>query len=291
MSENSGNSKETRPVKITADSTVDLSGKLLGRFNISIIPLTIVLGEEVFPDGESFTPEHMYERYHADGLLPKTAAPGTEAFEDFFRSFTDAGYDVVHLDISSELSSTCSTAAAVARECEGVYVIDTRQLSTGIGLLAIEAAECAQRGMSAGAIAAHIEEIKEKVSTSFVLDTLEFMWKGGRCSAVTAFGANLLRIKLGIEMRGGRLEIFKKYRGSSERVWRKYIEERLGGKAIRPGHIFFTESGEIEPAVIEDMIALVRELSGCREVHHTRAGCTISSHCGPRCMGVLFIEE
>ncbi len=280
-----------RPVMITADSTVDLSEDLLKRFNIRTIPLTIILGEETFPDSGAYTPEIMYERYHRDGLLPKTAAPNVDAFKAFFKEFTEAGMDVVHLDISSELSGTYNAACLAAKETGYVHVIDTRMLSTGIGLLAIEAAECRDRGMGAEEITSHIEELKAKVSTSFVLDTLEFMWKGGRCSAVTAFGANLLKIKPGIEMREGRLDIFKKYRGSMERVYKKYITERLEGKKIRPGHIFFTESGEIDEATVSELIALVKELSGCREVHHTRAGCTISSHCGPRCMGVLFIEE
>ena len=280
-----------RPVMITADSTVDLSEDLLKRFNIRTIPLTIILGEETFPDSGAYTPEIMYERYHRDGLLPKTAAPNVDAFKAFFKEFTEAGMDVVHLDISSELSGTYNAACLAAKETGHVHVIDTRMLSTGIGLLAIEAAECRDKGMGAEKIASRIEELKGKVSTSFVLDTLEFMWKGGRCSAVTAFGANLLKIKPGIEMREGRLDIFKKYRGSMERVYKKYITERLEGKKIRPGHIFFTESGEIDEATVSELIALVKELSGCREVHHTRAGCTISSHCGPRCMGVLFIEE
>ena len=280
-----------RPVMITADSTVDLSEDLLTRFDIRTIPLMIILGEETFPDSGAYTPEIMYERYHKDGMLPKTAAPGVEAFTEFFKGFAEAGMDVVHFDISSNLSGTYNAACVAAEEVGHVWVIDSRMLSTGIGLLAIEAAECRDRGMGAEEIASHIESIKDKVSTSFVLDTLEFMWKGGRCSAVAAFGANLLQIKPGLEMREGHLEIFKKYRGSMERVYRKYIKERLEGKKVRPGHIFLTESGEIDEAVVDELTALTKELSGCREVHHTRAGCTISSHCGPRCLGVLFIEE
>ncbi|MBR0153399.1 MAG: DegV family protein, partial [Lachnospiraceae bacterium] len=147
------------------------------------------------------------------------------------------------------------------------------------------------RGMSAADIAAHLTSLTGKVSTSFVLDTLEFMWKGGRCTGVAALGANLLKIKPALEMHDGRLMIYKKYRGRTEKVYRQYIAERLAGKSIRPGHIFLTESGEIDPAVVEELTAYVKELSGAKEVHHTIAGCTISSHCGPRCLGVLFIEE
>ena len=145
--------------------------------------------------------------------------------------------------------------------------------------------------MSAAEIAAHLQSLTDKVSTSFVLDTLTFMWKGGRCSGITALGANLLKLKPALRMNEGKLEVFKKYRGSIEHVYRQYITEMLSGRKIRPGHIFITESGEVEPETIAELTALVRELSGCREVHHTLAGCTVSSHCGPKTLGVLFIEE
>lgn len=280
----------SKPVVITADSTVDLSPELLARYDVKIIPLTVILGDSSFLDGHDFTPYDMYQRYHADGTLPKTAAPSIQDFYDFFRQYTEAGFEVVHLDISSELSNAYNAARLAAGELEGVYVIDSRMLSTGVGLLAIEAAECREKGMSAAEIAGHLEELKHKVSTSFVLDTLEFMWKGGRCTGVTAFGANLLKIKPALEMRDGKLEIYKKYRGNINNVYRQYISEKLEGKQIRPGHIFLTESGEIDPAVIAGLEKLVKSLSGCREVHHTVAGSTISSHCGPKCLGVLFLE-
>ena len=280
-----------KPVVITADSTVDLSPELLERYQIRTLPLTIILGEEEYQDGVNFSPADMYARYHKDGLLPKTAAPSVQDFDNFFRPLVEAGYEVLHLDISSDLSNTYNAARLAAQELEGVYTVDSRMLSTGIGLLAIESAECAARGMSAREIAAHLYELREKVSTSFVLDTLEFMWKGGRCTGVEALGANLLKLKPALEMKDGKLGVYKKYRGNMAQVYRKYITERLSGKRIRPGHILLTESGEIEPEVVEELTALVKELSGCREVHHTVAGCTVSSHCGPRTLGVLFIEE
>ena len=280
-----------KPVVITADSTVDLSPELIERYHIHIIPLTINLGDDVFQDGHGFTPLDMYERYRKDGTLPKTSAPGVQELLDFFTPFTEAGYDVVHLDISAELSNTFNAARLAAAELEGVYPVDSRMLSTGVGLLAIEGAECRDRGMSAQEIAAHLESLTGKVNTSFVLDTLEFMWKGGRCTGVTALGANLLRLKPGLEMKDGKLGVYKKYRGHIEHVYRQYITERVQGKAIRPGHVFLTESGEIDPAVVADLEKLVHELTGCREVHHTMAGCTVSTHCGPKTLGVLFIEE
>lgn len=281
----------SKPVMVTGDSTLDLSPELYERFHIKTVPLTIGLGGESYQDGVNFSTPQMFERYHKDGTLPETAAPSLQSFLDFFKSFVDEGYEVVHVDISSDLSSTYNTARLAAEEIGGVYVVDSRMLSTGVGLLAIEGVECAERGMSAADIAAHLESLTGKVSTSFVLDTLEFMWKGGRCSGIAAFGANLLKLKPGLEMKDGKLDVYKKYRGNMNNVYRQYITERLEGKKIRPGHIFITESGEIDDEVIEELMQLVKEKSGCREVHHTVAGATIASHCGPRCLGVLFIEE
>ena len=281
----------SKPVMITADSTCDLSEELLSRYKVKILPLTILLGEESFLDGAHYTPADMYRRYRADGTLPKTAAPSLQQITDFFTPFLNEGYEIVHLDISSDLSSTCSNARIVASELEGVYVVDSRMLSTGVGLLVIEGAECRDKGMSAAEIAEHLTELTDKVDTSFVLDTLEFMWKGGRCSGVAALGANLLKLKPALEMKDGKLGVYKKYRGNINSVYRQYITERLSGKKVRPGHVFITESGEIEQSVIDELEALVRELIPVQEIHHTIAGCTVSSHCGPKTLGVLFINE
>ena len=280
-----------KPVVITSDSTCDLSPELLERFHIKIAPLTITLGEDTFLDGQGFTPADMYARYRADGTLPMTSAVGYQEFVEFFTQFTNAGYEVVHMDISSELSATYSNARLAAQELEGVYPIDTRALSGSVALMAIEGAECRDKGMSAADIAAHLEEVKEKLNTSFVLDTLEFMWKGGRCTGFTAMGANVLKLKPALEMKDGKLVVYKKYRGNINNVYKQYLKERLTGKKVRPEHVFVIESGEIEPEVAEEIVALVQELTGAKEVHHGLAGCTITTHCGPKTMGVLFIEE
>ena len=281
----------SKPVIITADSTVDLSQELISRYGIHILPLTITLGENTFKDGFGFTALDRYRRYRQDGTLPQTSAPGVQEILDFFTPLVEQGYEIVHLDISSELSNTFNAARLAAQELEGVYPVDSRMLSTGVGLLAIEGAECRDRGMSAREIAEHLEGLTGKVSTSFVLDTLEFMRKGGRCSGVAAMAANLLQLKPGLEMKDGKLGVYKKYRGSIEHVYKQYITDRLKDRKVRPGHVFITESGEIDPAVVQEMIDLTYSLSGCSEVHHTLAGCTVSTHCGPKTLGVLFIEE
>ena len=281
----------SRPVVITADSTCDLSPELKERYHIHILPLSVSLGNENYRDGIDFSPDDLYRRFRADGTLPKTAAPSVQEFLDFFTPLTEQGYDVVHLDISGELSGTFRAASLAAGELHGVYTVDSRMLSTGVGLLCIEAAECAERGMCAYEIADHLNTLRDKVDTSFVLDTLEFMWKGGRCTGVAALGANLLQLKPALEMKDGRLVVYKKYRGNIQSVYKKYLAERLSGKTIRPGHVFITESGDVDPAVVAELEALLRETIPVKEIHHTRAGCTVSSHCGPKTLGVLFINE
>ena len=281
----------TQSVVITSDSTCDLSQELLDRYDIPVIPLTITLGEDTFLDGSNFTPLDMYARYKQDGTLPKTSAPSVQEFLDFFSQFTEKGCEVVHLDISSELSNTYNAACMAAEELGHVHVVDSRMLSTGVGLLAIEGAECRDRGMGAQEIAEHLRGLTVKVQTSFVLDTLQFMWKGGRCSAVSALGANLLSLKPGLEMKDGKLGVYKKYRGNIKNVYKQYVKERLQGRRVRPGHVFITESGEVDDAVLEEIFALVRETIPVQEIHHTMAGCTVSTHCGPKTLGILFIEE
>ncbi len=281
----------TQSVVITSDSTCDLSQELLDRYDIPVIPLTITLGEDTFLDGSNFTPLDMYARYKQDGTLPKTSAPSVQEFLDFFSQFTEKGCEVVHLDISSELSNTYNAACMAAEELGHVHVVDSRMLSTGVGLLAIEGAECRDRGMGAQEIAEHLRGLTGKVQTSFVLDTLQFMWKGGRCSAVSALGANLLSLKPGLEMKDGKLGVYKKYRGNIKNVYKQYVKERLQGRRVRPGHVFITESGEVDDAVLEEIFALVRETIPVQEIHHTLAGCTVSTHCGPKTLGILFIEE
>ena len=280
-----------KKVVISSDSTLDLTRELLEKYDIKTIPLTILLGDQSFPDSPEFDNKALYARYREDGTLPKTSAPSLQQFTDFFRQFTDEGYEVVHLDISSDLSSTCNNARIAASELEGVYVVDSRMLSNGVGLLAIEGAECRDRGMSAGEIAAHLESLTGKVETSFVLDTLEYTWKGGRCSGLAAFGANLLGIKPALEMRSGKLEVYKKYRGPINKVYKTYITDRLSGKLVRPGHVFLCNSGEIPQDVIDSLAEHIRSLIEVKELHLTMSGCTISSHCGPKCLGVLFVDE
>ena len=282
----------TNKILITADSTCDVPADLKERYNFKIIPLTITLKEENYLDGVNFSVEDMYKAFYEDGSLPATAAPNIAQFLDFFKPFINEGYEIIHFDISSALSGTYSAACLAAEALKGVHVIDSEMLSSGVLLEMIEAAEAAGRGMSPTEIVRYIEdEIRPKTDTSFVLDTLKFMAKGGRCSGVAAMAANILGLKPGLEMKNKELGVYKKYRGNSKAFYMQYVKDRIAGKKIRPGHVFITESGGIDQDIISELIEYVQQEVDPREIHHTYAGCTVASHCGPGCLGVLFINE
>lgn len=280
----------SKPVFITADSTCDLTPELLEHFHIKTVPLHIMLGEENYLDGVDFTQEMIFERYEKDKVLPRTAAVSPQEFTAFFTPLVEAGYEVVHLDISSDLSGTYQNAAIAAADLPGVYPIDTRQLTTGMSELLLAACRMRDEGNDAASIVQAVKDLIPKVNTSFVIDTLEYMWKGGRCTGVTAFGANLLHLKPCIEMREGKLEVCKKYRGSITKVYEKYITERLTGKQVDPNYIFITTANKQTPEMKEKLESLVRSLTPVKEVFFTRTGCTVTSHCGPGTLGVLFLE-
>lgn len=282
-----------RPVCITYDSTCDLTPALLERFQIRVIPLTIIEGEQTFLDDGSYTSEHLYETFRRSGTLPKTAAVSPQEFLDFFLPILAEGMDIVHIDISSDLSSTYQNACLAASELEEgrIHVVDSRHLSTGGGLLALQGAKLRDAGEDAATIAAALREMAECVDTSFVLDTLQYMWKGGRCSGVTALGANLLKLKPCLQMQEGKLVVGKKYRGPIDKVYRQYVAERFEGKDVLPEHVFITHSGGVAQETLDALVQQVQQaVPGC-EVFITQAGCTVSSHCGPGTLGVLFLHR
>ena len=282
-----------RPVCIAYDSTCDLTPALLERFQIRTVPLTIQTGERIFPDDGHYTSEDLYADFHRDGTLPKTAAVSPEQFKEFFGAILAEGFDIVHIDISADLSGTCQNALIAAAELEAgrIHVVDSRQLSTGGGLLALQGAKLRDEGMAAGDIADELRRLAPHSDTSFVLDTLEYMWKGGRCSGVAALGANVLKLKPCLEMREGKLVVCKKYRGTMERVYRQYITERLAGKTVVEDWAFITHSGGVAEDTLAQLTELVKSLAPFREVFLTQAGCTVSSHCGPGTLGVLFLRR
>ena len=278
-------------IQITCDSTCDLSPELYARYRIVPIPMGVALGDRLCRDGEDVTPAEIFGYVEQSGKLPTTSAISVGEYTDFFRPFTEQGLTVVHISLSSALSSSHQNARLAAEELGDVYVVDSRSLSTGSGHLALLGAELAAAGYDGPYIAAALEDMRERLDVSFVLQTLEFLHKGGRCSGVAAFGANLMKLRPEIEVVDGKMQVGRKYRGTMEKTVLSYIRGRLEGRDdICTDRIFITHSGV--PQDIEDKaVALVKELHPFKEVIVTKAGCTISSHCGPNCLGVLFLKK
>ncbi len=278
-------------ILIASDSTTDLSDELKSKYGIITMPLSVTLGEKNYLDGVDIDPDSIYAHYEKTGQLPKTNAINIADFEDFFTEHTADGSKMVFFTISSEMSSTYANAKIASEKFENVYVVDTKNLSTGGGLLLIYAAELASLGRTAAEIAKECEETAKRVDASFIVDDLEFLHKGGRCSALAAFGANLLQLKPCIVVEGGKMGVGKKYRGKFSAVLEKYIKERVGdGSNVHPDHIFITHAG-CDEKIYNDCVSTVKELIPNGSVHITRAGCTISSHCCRNTLGVLFIRK
>lgn len=281
----------SQKIVIASDSTTDLGPELIERCQVKILPLGVNLGDKLYTDGVDIDPEFIYAHYEKAGQLPKTSAANISQFDEFFKKHTADGSAVIFFTISSDMSSTCSNALIAAEDYEDVYVVDTRNLSTGGGLLVVHAAEMAAAGRSAQEIAAECQAMASRVDASFVVDNLEFLHKGGRCTAVEAFGANLLQLKPCIVVKDGKMGVAKKYRGKFASVLEKYIADRLSDpEKVEPGHIFVTHAG-CDQAIIDQCVAQVKALVPLLEVHVTRAGCTISSHCGRNTLGVLFLRR
>ena len=280
-------------VKICADSTCDLSPELVERYHISITPLYIVKDGVSYADGIDIRPQDIYDHVAAGGDICSTSAVSVSDYEAFFRRQLEDCDELVHFHISSEMSACWQNACIAAAEVGNVYPVDSRNLSTGIGQLVIEAALMAETGNYTGAeIRAAMNEKREKLDVSFVLETLAYLRKGGRCSAVAALGANLLGLKPCIEVKNGKMGVGKKYRGKMDRCLAQYVRDRLAGRDdIALDRIFITDSGNFTDEERMAVEAVVRECQPFREVLHTQAGCTISNHCGPGTLGILYFHK
>lgn len=276
---------------ISSDSTCDLSAELKERYGVKILPLGVTLGTNVYRDGFDITPDDIYAHYDKTGELPKTTAANVGECVDHFAELTKNGDAVIHFTISSKMSSTYNNACIAASEFENVYVVDTLNLSTGGGLLVVAAAEMAKDGMEPAAIVEQLEKLKPCVDVSFVIDNLEYLYKGGRCSALAMMGANLLKLKPCIEVKNGVMGVGKKYRGTFSKVVEEYVDERLQNvDDIDSSRVFVTHAG-CDPELMEAVVNKVKDKGIFKEVFFTRAGCTVSSHCGANTMGVLFIRK
>ncbi len=277
-------------VKLIADSTCDLSKELIEKYDISIMPLHIHLGDEEYEDGVNITPDEIYKWSDANNTTPKTSAASLVGTMELFKEYADR--EIVCFSISDEMSTTGNVMRMAVEELgleDKVYIVNSANLSTGIGLMVIEAAIMAQEGKSASEIAEQVESLKQKVRASFVVDTLTYLHRGGRCSSVAALAGGVLQLHPRIVVENGRMSAGKKYRGKMQSVIMSYVKDMEDDlKQAKPDRVFITHSG-CDAELIDKVRTYLEELGIFKEIFVTRAGGVISSHCGPGTLGVLFI--
>ena len=279
-------------IKIGADSTCDLSKELIEQNNISIMPLCVSLGEKNCLDGVDIAPQDIYDYYATTKKLPKSGARSVEEYLDFFKGILAEGYDaVVHFTISANMSASYNNAELAAKELHNVFVVDSRQLSTGIGLLVLDACDKVAEGMSAKDIAERANSRTDATRSSFIVDTLEFLYKGGRCSALALLGANLLQIKPCLEVKDGLIGVASKPVGRYRRCVAKYCDNIKNNMTNPDRKRCFVTHTKMDEGIAEEVVATVKSWGIFDEVLETTAGCTVTTHCGANTIGILYIND
>lgn len=280
-------------IKITVDSTADFSKELLEKFDIGVIPLIVNLGEEAYLDGETITPNMIYDYVKQTKKLPKTSAVNSEQYREQFENFFAEGNDaIIHFSLSSEISSTHMNAKMLEEQIPNLFVIDSQTLSTGTALQAIYASELAKTGeYSPNQIVEMAQKRVPHTQASFILDKLEYLYRGGRCSAVALLGANLLKIKPAIEVHDGKMGMARKYMGNFQKCVIKYVRDTLE-KYNTPDikRVFITHT-EIDPTIVDEVKKYLKENTAFEEIYETTAGATITSHCGSHTIGILYLND
>lgn len=280
-------------ILITADSTCDLPQELVEKYEIKIIPLSILLGDNEYLDGVDVKPADIYKYVAENGDLPKTAAVPPSRYMSIFEDAVKCGKDVIHIGLSSAISSSFANSQIASEDFDNVFCIDSKSLCTAMGLLVLKACDYRESGFSAEEIYNKVNALVPKVSTTFILNSLEYLHKGGRCSGVAKFGANVLGIKPSIAMDSdGKLDVAKKYRGKLEIAYTQYVCDRLvSASDADTSRIVIANSGEVDNNTIESIKQLVLRDSQFKEIILADAGCTISSHCGPKTLAIFYINN
>ena len=278
-------------IKIISDSTCDLSAQLIAENDITLTPLTVVKNDEQFKDGVTITPADIFAHVASGGALCSTAANSIGEYADVFEKYCPEYDGVIVITIGSGFSACYQNACLAAEDFENVRVIDSQNLTTGQGLIVLKACELAKTATDLDALADELRAYAEKVEASFVVDKLDYLVKGGRCSSAAALGANLLNLKPCIEVKGGKMTVGKKYRGNYTKCLSNYVKERLEGREdIDNGILFITQT-----VVSDEAYAAVQEAVSTyghfETIHETIAGCTVSCHCGPGTLGILFVRK
>ncbi len=280
-------------VIIIADSTVDLTPELIKKHNIVTVPLIVRFDEEIYYDNETITPDELYEKVKNKGELPKTAAVAPQTFIDLFKPYIDQGCDILFSGIGAKMSSTIQNAIIASNEFpEGrIFVLDSGNLSTGTGLLILKMCKYRDEGKSAKEIFDLVSPLVTKVSAQFAVDTLEYLHKGGRCSGASKIFGTIFHIHPIIKLVDGGMIVYKKPRGAYKAALNELVNEIKGDYPnVDLDHVFVTHSG-MDQNLINYLYEEVSKVVGQDHVYITRAGCVISSHCGPGTIGVLYIKK
>ena len=278
-------------IKFISDSTCDLPKELLEKYDIDIVPLIVVKDDESFSDGVTITTDEIFAHVAAGGSLCSTAAVSMLTYQEKFAEYADKYDAVIHINISSDISSSYQNATLAAGEFDNVVTIDSRNLSTGQGLVVLKACELAESATSVDEIKEKLIDFTAKVESSFLIDRLDYMVKGGRCSMVAAMGANLLGLKPCIEVKDGKMGVVKKYRGNYAKSLASYIKERLAGREDLDTKYLFATYTPISSECTEAVKSALAEYADFENIYWAPAGCTVSCHCGPGTFGLLLARK
>ena len=278
-------------IKILSDSTCDLPESILKQYDISLTPLSVIKNDEVFKDGITITPAEIFDHVANGGDLCTTSAVSVGEYQDFYEKYAKEYDGIIQITIGSGFSACYQNACLAAEEYDNIRVVDSRNITAGQGFIALKAWELAQTASDLDTLAEDLRAFAEKVETSFVVDKLDFLVKGGRCSSAAALGANLLNLKPCIEVKDNKMTVAKKYRGNYSKCLTTYVKERLDGRQdLQTDAAFVVKSTVPEDCYNAAMDALL-EYGHFAQIYEAIAGCTISSHCGPGTMGIIFVRS
>ena len=278
-------------IKILADSTCDLSAEQLKEHNIGLAKLTIVKNGEAFRDGDTIFPDDIFAHVAAGGALCSTTAYNISEYEELFAQYADKHDGVIFVSLGSGFSSSYQNACIAADEFSNVRIVDSMNLSTGHGLVVLEACRLVAEGLDLDEIVEKLNAFTPRVEASFLLDRLDYMVKGGRCSSAAALGANLLNLKPCIEVKGGKMGVVKKYRGNYAKCLENYVKDRLNERDDLVGDLMFLTYTPVSDQCMEAVKNAITTYSNFESVVEAQAGCTVSCHCGPGTLGVLFVRK
>ena len=277
--------------RIMADSTCDLPQSIIDRYDIGIAPLYIIKNEKPYKDRLEISVKDIFDHVESGAGMTRSNAINISEYQEYFEQSKKEYDAVIHICISNQFSVCYQNAKLAAGEVDNVYVVDSLNLSTGSGHIVLDAAIMAENGMPPEEIVENLERMIPLVEASFVIGTLKYLHKGGRCSGLAALGANLLKLNPCIEVVDGKMVVGKKYRGSFDKIILQYVEDKLANRSdIDTKRIFVTYPPTMGDKLISQVVDKIKSIREFDEIICSEAGCVISNHCGPICVGILFYK-